>query len=150
MHILVLEDTQWASYYMHDSLTSRGHQVYVASSIIEAFELWSKQVFDLLIVDLNLAADGFSEEEEDQAHDGLLTGWVWLTNHVFPSDEEYRSRTIIYSAYIDSLLDIVEKKSLDGITLVRRGEEDEVNRIISIIDKIAAAKTHTRGDTRRG
>jgi CheY-like chemotaxis protein len=103
MNILFLEDRGSVSFYLKQNLENFGYSVFEASSIPEANSIWEEVKIDCLIVDLNLTPDGLTEEEIDMTHNGILTGWVWLKQYIFPEQPSIRKKTIILSEYLSEL-----------------------------------------------
>jgi len=67
------------------------------NGIIEELE---EKIFDRYILDLNAAAFGLKESEVLKTKEGLLTGWVLLTNYILVKDSEALTKTVILSDYI--------------------------------------------------
>jgi CheY-like chemotaxis protein len=140
VNILVLEDRGRVSYYMEEALRSRGHTVLSAGNIWEAQYHWdqrSETVVNCIIADLNMSSDGLTPDETERTQEGILTGWVWLTERVYRDDPEMMPRTVIYSEYLDYLKD---RLSNDERRLVRqvskRGSRSTTTEVLTCVQEI--------------
>ncbi len=138
MNILFLEDRGSVSFYVTEALAGEEHVVFEAFSIPDALYILEKQSIDCIIADLNMSPEGLSPQEIEETQDGLLTGWLFLKNHVF-SQYELRSRTIIYSEYLDALRKSVSPVELAGIKLLaKQGSVSPVKGLLESVERIAA------------
>ncbi len=69
---------------------------------------------DVIICDLSLEPIGFSEDECRQAQTGVLTGLVWLLNHIYNENYEL-TKIIIFSDFLDALKRYLIKASNEEI-----------------------------------
>ncbi len=137
MNILVLEDRGSVSHYMEKALQEPGHKILSSFNVNDARSNWELGKIDCLIVDLNMAPNGLNPEEVKDTHDGLLTGWIWLREYVYKNNPEMRKRTIIYTDYMDALVDNVSEEQLDGIHLVpKRGSTRPAKQILKRVEEI--------------
>ena len=88
---------------------------------------------------MNLPPDGLSTEQISRTRGGLLTGWIWLSESIFPSDHSMKKRTIIYTDYMRALKENVSDADLEEIYVVpKKGSQSPAQRIlkyVNIIDK---------------
>jgi hypothetical protein len=138
MNILLLEDRGSVSYYLIDFLSSEGHRVFQALSINDAKSVYNKhgKEIDCIITDLNMSSMGLTEEQAIQTCAGLLSGWIWVKEYVFPSHPEMRKRTAIYSDYLANLKEKTWKKDLDGICLIPKRGSDTDEKLLSFLNSI--------------
>jgi len=138
MKILVLEDRGSVISQVAATLRDRDHLVSDVLSINDAKEEWDnhKNEIDCLIVDLNMRNDGLTEEEASMTKGGLLTGWVWLKNYVYKDRPDLKTRTIIYTEYLDELRAKVSEAELDGIRCVKKGA-DSAEMVLSYLREIS-------------
>jgi len=86
-----------------------------------------------------MSPEGLADEELDQTNGGVLTGWIWLRNHVFPECEEMKSKTIIYTEYLERLRDATagNKEILNQIILIpKRGSTSPAEKLLEQVDGI--------------
>ena len=137
MKILLLEDRGSVSYYMAEALRMNEHEVHDAYNINDAQSEWETDEIDCVIVDLNLDPTGLSQKEIEETRGGLLSGWIWLRDHVLQKNPEMRQRTVIYSEYVSDLMRCVSKDDLRGIRLIAKGgQESAPDEVLKCIDKI--------------
>jgi len=122
MNILLLEDKGVVAYPLKESLERDNHKVFLAPNISRAKAYWrtEKERLDCIIVDLNMDPEGLKPEEKEQTANGLLTGWIWLRYYVLAENELMKRRSIILTAYMKELMDIVGEEELKGIALVEK------------------------------
>jgi two-component system OmpR family response regulator len=72
MRILVVEDDEVLSDVMVRSLTDAGHRIDLASSLADADGLWQVQVFDAVLLDLNLPQTSGSVRAMGNDSSGLV------------------------------------------------------------------------------
>jgi two-component system, OmpR family, response regulator len=72
MRILVVEDDEVLSDVMVRSLTDAGHRIDLASSLADADGLWQVQVFDAVLLDLNLPQASGSAHVTGNDSSGLV------------------------------------------------------------------------------
>src|SRR4051812_40026349 len=72
MRILVVEDDEVLSDVMVRSLTDAGHRIDLASSLADADGLWQVQVFDAVLLDLNLPQTAASGRAAGNDSSGLV------------------------------------------------------------------------------
>jgi len=121
MNILFLEDRGADAYFTKTALEAEGHYVLQAYNLHDAQDHWNrcKQVpVHCIILDCQTPMRGLTDEQKARAEGGTLSGWVWLRDNVLPSAPEMRQRTIIYSAYVDTLEDKVPRKEYEGIRVI--------------------------------
>ncbi|TKJ40015.1 hypothetical protein CEE37_09775 [candidate division LCP-89 bacterium B3_LCP] len=146
MNILTLENRGSVSFYMTDYLQKEGHEVFDAYNTGDAQSIWESDNYriDCMIVDLNVIPVGFSTEQKKRSQDGLLAGWVWLSDYVLTKDATMRKRTIIYSRYINDLREDVGDEKLEGIRLVPKSDSastaEQIIRHIQAIDNMLERK----------
>ena len=113
MRILILDDRPIVLKAIHEALVKKGYDIVLCRDIYEANEQLRNDGYDVLIVDLNLNPMGLSPDELALSHHGILTGWLWLINHVFINKESsIIERTILFSAYIDDAAEIIRNNEL--------------------------------------
>lgn len=120
MNILFLEDRGSVSFPLVDELRGQRHEVFDAGSVRDARSYWEDKKIDCLIVDLNMDPAGLTDEQANQTHGGLLTGWIWLRDYVFNVRQDMRQRTIIYTDYMEQLRANVPPSDLAGLRLVSK------------------------------
>ena len=78
-----------------------------------------------------MSPEGLKDDEINLTSNGLLTGWIWLSNYVLNKDDSIRERVIIYSEYIDGLIENVNRNLLDGIRLIsKRGSTSTAQQVL--------------------
>ncbi len=125
MNILLLEDRGSASYYLKEALEGEGHVVLEAYNPNDALDHWGnreKTPIHCMIIDLNVPPEGLTAAQRKESCAGLLTGWIWLRDHVFPDDNDMRRRVILYSVYLQDLRKHVSADDLIGLRLVSKRE----------------------------
>ena len=151
MNILVLEDRGSAIHFFLRWLKAEGHNVLGrmgqgAFNINDANAIWNRRdevPIHCMIIDLDVPRDGLSDQQEAElarVPEGVgsrLTGWIWLRDTVLRDAPEMRDQTIIYSDYIELMVQFVPEREYYGITLTRkraRGSSADVvvNRIQAI------------------
>jgi hypothetical protein len=138
MNILVLEDRGSVSFYMEEALRNEGHIIFSAYNVNDAQSYWEKENIDCIIVDLNMAPDGLKPEEIADTKDGLLTGWIWLSNYVFKDKPEMKRQTVIYTEYMGDLRENVSSQALEGIRLIpKRGFTSTAEQVFNHVKAIA-------------
>jgi DNA-binding NarL/FixJ family response regulator len=123
MSVLLLEDRGAVSGPLTDVLVEKGFDVVSAFGVSDAQTAWSQRndkPIDCLIVDLNMSPHGLSEEEYRKTRSGLLTGWVWLANYVFIDEPKMKSRTIVFSDYLEDFIRVVDAQDREGVLLVSK------------------------------
>jgi CheY-like chemotaxis protein len=140
MNILFLENSGSIAYPIEDALQTKGHNVFIAISISAAKSYWEKEreKLDCIIADINMEPFGLKEEEVKQTAGGLLSGWIWLKNYVFPEREDMKKRTIILTAYSREFREKVPYEEREGIILIAKESPSDVdpNDVIKQVDKI--------------
>jgi len=123
-------------------LESRGHIIEEAINISQASDRWdARQAWpiDCIIMDLNMDPHGLSGAEKDQTRKGLLTGWIWLRDHVLTLDPKMRQRVVIYSAYLSAFRDYVPSSEREGLELIHKFQplvpDELMARILIRIEK---------------
>ena len=133
MRILLVEDMGSMANTLVQDLEAEGHRVDLGFSISRAKGYLSARKseggYECLIIDLNMPTTGLTDKQAAQTYGGLLTGWVWLRDHIFnDSDKEpkdkspLRRRTIIFSAYLTELKEKMPNADLSGVQLVAKGK----------------------------
>lgn len=145
MNILILEDSGSVAINLADICSDLGHNVFRAFNILDAKSHWEEQKIDCIIADLNMARNGLSKEEKDKTFDGILTGWVWLKEHILP-DSNMKNKIIIYSDYIAVLKTSgIDESEYAGILLIKKREDKAVlllkNKIRSIAKNLDSNKS---------
>jgi hypothetical protein len=79
---------------------------------------------DLIIADLNMSNEllgwksGKSEEDiktlKRRTHGGAFTGWIWLYYFALPQCGESQPKAIIYSGFIEDLLEEMQESDIDS------------------------------------
>ena len=144
MNILLLEDRGSTAHFLLRWLKENGHLVLGkmnqgAYNINDANSIWSqrKEVpVHCMIVDLDVPPDGLSDDQIKDAGGGCLSGWIWLRNEVLQNEPEMRSRTIIYSDYVDVLREHIPEEEYYGVTLVEKRKRDSTRIIVERINAI--------------
>jgi DNA-binding NarL/FixJ family response regulator len=152
MTILFLEDKGAVTEYVTEALKRLGHVVIEAYDVNDAQSAWEDRVsqpIDCLLVDLNMPADGLTDEEKGRTAAGLLTGWIWLETYVFPEVPEMRTRTIIFSDYLDDFTALVVPESrYSGVARVpKRAPYSPIERLLLAVEE--AGKHISSGRTSR-
>lgn len=138
MNVLVFEDRGSVSHYLEEALRSQGHQVFSAFSVPDAQTYWEDEEIDCIVADLNMSPEGLKDDGQERTARGLLTGWVWLVEHVFKEKEQMKPRTIIYSDYLNVLKDNVQADALKGVHLVpKKGTTSPAKEMLSFVERIA-------------
>ena len=148
MNILIVEDRISVSRYMKKALRKLGHVVFHALNIYDARECWEDEniTIDCLIVDLNMTPDGLTDDEIKATKDGVLTGWIWLKNHVFDNEPNMRPRTIIYTEY-KTQLEREASGELGGIRAIipKRGSTSTAQAVLDQVRAISEITAETTG-----
>ena len=139
MNVLVLEDRGSVGYYLKEALTEEGHSVYFALTVSDAISHLDEERIDCIVIDLNMSPEGLNDEEVGATLSGLLTGWIWLRNHVYAGrNADMRERTIIYTEYMDQLRYHVPEEELRGIHLIpKRGFSSTAEQLLNTVRQIA-------------
>lgn len=147
MNILVFENRGSVVKYLREALGKLGHDVFHAFSVYDAQSFWKDERIDCLLVDLNIDPEGLEDDEIKETLGGLLTGWIWLREHVYKKDDAMKRRTIIYTEYSESLTENVSSEELDGIYLVpKRGSASSAQQVIKHVETIAGIVGKASGD----
>lgn len=134
MNILLLEDRGGVSFYLEEALLAAGHKVFPAFNVNDAKSFWGRGDIECIIADLNMSPEGLTKDEIEQTKAGILTGWIWLREHVFKNNDAMRARTIIYSEYLDYLDAAVTK----GICLIpKRGSTNPTTELLKHVKTIS-------------
>ena len=137
MKILHLENRGSVSVPMADYFADTEHTYLSAYNVCQANTLFRENKIDCLIIDLNLGTDCLTEEEAEKTKNGLLTGWIWLTNYIFKEHSELRGRTIIYSEYLDALRHETNADDLEDLILISKNEStSSAEHVLKAINKI--------------
>ena len=161
-HILIVEDNEINQMLTGKTLESTGHSYRIAINGKEAIELFSKEDFDLILMDLQMPEmDGFTATRlirEKELESGTKTPIVALTAHAMPGDREkcleagmdYYLSKPLYSDKLVSIIgellggkdsDIsheVHQKNESGDYMLREEKEEE-NKMLdtaSLLDKV--------------
>ena len=70
---------------------------------IKALEAQLPCFFERYILDLSVPSQGLPKTMQAATASGLRTGWVLLTQVIYPQDNACMQRTIIFSDYLDKL-----------------------------------------------
>ncbi len=147
MNVLVLEDRGSVSFYLEEALVAEGHEVFAAFNINDARSLFEDKPIDCIIEDLNMSPDGLEPKEIKMTQSGILTGWIWLREHVLKKKDWMSNRTIIYSEYLPQLREYASEKDLRGIrTVAKRGSTNPTKELLGYVREIA--KTVKRKEER--
>jgi len=134
MNILLLEDNGTVFSFLEEELRKLGHTIVLAPKISRAIDLMSVEFdnkFDCLIVDLNINPSGLDDEDLKKSEYERIWGWIWLKKFVFPNDEQWKEKTIIYSQYTQILYSIVDKKDYKGINIIEKNNAiDNGNNLV--------------------
>ena len=123
MNILLLEDNGSVFSFLMEELEKRGHKIELATKVSRAIDLMSDEFdnkFDCLIVDLNINPTGLDDENLKKSEYEKIWGWIWLKNYVFPKDENWKKKTIIYSGYTQMLYSKVIEEDYKGIYIIEK------------------------------
>lgn len=141
MTILFLEDRGSVSVPLTEKLELDGYNVISAYDINDAQSVWENRKempIDCLIIDLNMPADGLSEDEQKQTNGGLQTGWIWLREYVFKDHAEMKARTVIFSDYLNPFREKVKESEYEGvITIPKSAAYSPVEKLLIEVKKIA-------------
>lgn len=138
MNILVIEDRGSVSSYLEEALRSEGYKVFSAFNILDAQSFWENERIDCIIADTNMSPEGLGLEEIQESKSGLLSGWIWLKNHVFRECPQMRGRTIVYSDYLEQLARNVPPDGLQGVYLLsKRGSTSPAAELLKKTERIA-------------
>jgi CheY-like chemotaxis protein len=141
MTILFLEDRGSVSIHITEKLEQDGYDVVSAYNINDAQSAWEsrkEKPIDCLIVDLNMPADGLSGREKEETKGGLLTGWIWLREHVFKEDPDTKTKTVIFSEYLDLFrMHVLESEYEGVVTIPKRAPYSPVEKLLKCVKKIA-------------
>ena len=134
MNILLLEDNGTVFSFLIEELEKLGHKIELATKISKAIDLMEEfdSKFDCLIVDLHVDPSGLDIKNMNTYNP--IWGWGWLEKYVFPKDEKWKKRTIIYSGYTQVLYSKVDKKNYKDVCII----DDKLNfdQINTFIKKI--------------
>jgi len=134
MNILLLEDNGTIFSFLEEELRKLGHKVELATGIARAIDLMSDKFdneFDCLIMDLNINPIGLDDEDLEKSEYYGIWGWIWLKKFVFPNDEQWKKKTIIYSQYTQILYSTVDKKDYKGIYIIEKNNAiDNGNNLV--------------------
>ena len=141
MNILLLEDNGSVFSFLMEELEKLGHRIALATKVSRAIDLMSDEIgikFDCIIVDLNINPIGLMNENLEKSDEyEKIWGWYWLKNIVFPKDEKWKKRTIIYSGYTKILYSKVDEKDYEDIYIVEKNNAiDNENNLIDDFDLI--------------
>lgn len=138
MNVLILEDRGSVAENLKNSLELEGCKVFNAPNVWAATEIWDENRIDCIILDLNMSPEGMTEEQIEETELGLLTGWIWLRDHVLKSHPDMKERTIIYSEYTHFLEDLKRAdKMLQKITAIAKREEDGARKLLARVNEIS-------------
>jgi CheY-like chemotaxis protein len=111
MKILIFEDSvevrDWIKEYLDD--TSK-YELTICRTWSAVTQKLETGLFDCYIVDLNAPTTGLSDKIEKKTRGGLLTGWFLLTEHIWKSDLNGITKTIIFSGYNEQLKNYVDSE----------------------------------------
>ncbi len=143
MNILILENRGSVSYYMKRALEEEGCIVFDATNIYDANSYYENKQIDCLIIDLQMDPEGLKEKEITQTKNGLLTGWIWLSEYVFKKNIKMKEQTIIVTDYYDELVELTLQKERRGIYIVQKRSSESpaqtvMNYVNDIFEKIKA------------
>ena len=142
MRILFLEDRGSVSEPITGKLKQDGYDVISAYDINDAQSVWEnrgKRPIDCLIIDLNMPADGLSDHEKEDTKGGLLTGWIWLREHVFKDDADMKAKTVIFSEYLNVFRMHVPESEYEGVvTIPKSAAYSPVEKLLKCVRSICA------------
>ncbi|MGA3333296.1 MAG: hypothetical protein ABSC62_03935 [Terracidiphilus sp.] len=142
MTILFLEDRGSVSVSITEMLEQKGYDVLSAYNINDAQSVWEargKVPIDCLIIDLNMPADGLSVDEQKLTKGGLLTGWIWLQEHVFKEQPQMKAKTVIFSEYLNVFrTNITESEYVGVITIPKSAAYSPVEKLLKCVHAICA------------
>ena len=139
MNILLLEDSGSVFSFLIEELEKLGHKIELATKVSRAIDLMSDEFdnkFDCLIVDLNINPVGLDYEDLKKSEYEGIWGWEWLKKHVFPKDENWKKKTIIYSRYAQILYSKIDKKDYKDVYIVEKNNADDLDLIRTYLKKI--------------
>jgi CheY-like chemotaxis protein len=147
MNILLLEDRGAVAIPLTEKLENLGHTVFIAQNIPKAKSFFRTEEIHCIITDLNLPPKGLKDEEKKQTGNGILSGWIWLKNYVFPENEPIKKSTIILTAYPDELHGCVPSEDLAGVTVISKSLsiEEDLKRVLESTRKIVEAENEKKG-----
>ena len=141
MNILLLEDNGSVFSFLIEKLEKHGHKIELATKVSRAMDLMEKfdNKFDCLIVDLHVNPIGLDIENIDKNEN--IWGWRWLEKYVFPKDEKWKKKTIIYSGYTQKLYLKVDKRDYEDVFIIKKNSGidnsvDDIDLICTYLKKI--------------
>ena len=146
MNILLLEDNGTVFSFLMEELENLGHKIELATKVSRAIDLMDDDEFDIkfdcIIVDLNINPSGLDADYFNKSEYDRIWGWVWLENFVFPKDEEWKKRTIIYSGYTQILYSKVDKKDYESIYIVEKN--NAIDNDSNLVDDLGLICTYLK------
>jgi CheY-like chemotaxis protein len=139
MNILLIEDRGSTAFFVKKWLSMNGHNILEASDINDAQCHWNNRIeipIDCIILDLQMTMDGLNDEQKLEAAGGALTGWVWLRDTVLMSTPKMRQRVIIYSDYLELLINEVGSDQTRGIKMISKRQQGSSNVVMASIREI--------------
>lgn len=141
MRILFIEDRGSVSVPVTETLELDGYEVISAYDINDAQSAWENrevEPIDCLIIDLNMPADGLTDDQKKQTFGGLLTGWIWLRDYIFKDYPDMRKRTVILSDYLSIFREkVLENQYLGVVTIPKSAPYSPVEMLLKEVKKIA-------------
>lgn len=135
--VLILEDT---GKMFNEIKECFGNLVEIIGSyqISEAMDKFNIENPDFLIIDLYVPPSGLNKEEIDNSCSGQISGWLWIKNYVVIQKPEMKSKIIIYSDYIESVLrKKVNIRELEGYILMPKRTfsiQDVVDKTLELLE----------------
>jgi CheY-like chemotaxis protein len=142
MKVQIVEDSGSVVFPLTELLEQEGHLVVSTTNVVGASSLLRDHAPNCLIVDSNMEPRGLKPEEICETRGGLLTGWLWLTNYVFPQDEAMKKRTVILTAYEQAFCEMVPEEERGGVKVVSK-RSDQGDSYREILDFIATLQTNS-------
>lgn len=100
--VLCFEDKAMIADYLSEYIQTLGQEAYVCSTPSEVKDALNKGIYDLYIIDLNVAAIGLNADQIKRTQNGLRTGWVVLTDVIYMADVNCAEKTVVFSDYISN------------------------------------------------
>jgi len=136
MKILILEDRELTLSMLAEVLSKNGYSIIPCVDIYEANEAWNQGNIDMVITDLSMNPDGLTMAEKHETNGAILSGWIWLKNYVLKNNEDFKSRCIIFSDYIDYANQLIKENDIESglFNDIKKIRKSSTNSIKDLID----------------
>jgi len=134
-NILLVED----NFYVTQSIKKRFERIYNVdriNKVIDAIDLFEKNQYDCIIIDLVIDPLGLTDEQVNKYHP--FFGWAWLKEYLLNDEEkapDIKRKVIIFSEFVAELK---EKwgAELEGLNILQKSEDSSLEKLINKIYSI--------------